>query len=154
METALRTWVSPEWCIALGRLLLTEKRAESPRSEETSRGGAMTEEDILGMRSPRLLPNIVPSVSSSGLYRAHWPSSLFSGWNKDTNRESSLCGSVETNPTSIHEDAGWTPLAALSGLGIRFCHELQCRSQMWLISAVAMAVVQAGSYSQQLRFRP
>jgi len=35
-----------------GRLLLAEKRVESMRSEDTSRGQAMAEEDILGLRSP------------------------------------------------------------------------------------------------------
>ena len=32
------------------------------------------------------------------------------------------------------------PLASLSGLRIRHCHELQCRCQMWLRSGVAVAV--------------
>ena len=42
----------------------------------------------------------------------------------------------------------WVPsLASLSGLGIRHCRELQCRSQMWLRSGVAVAVAQAGSCS-------
>ena len=31
-------------------------------------------------------------------------------------------------------------LASLSGLGTRRCHELWCRSQMWLGSGVAVAV--------------
>ena len=53
------------------------------------------------------------------------------------------------NPTRIHEDAGmWVPsLASLSGLRIRRCHELQCRSQTQLRSHIAVAVVQASSYS-------
>ena len=39
------------------------------------------------------------------------------------------------------------PLVSLSGLKIRHCHALWCRSQMQLRSSVAMAVVQASSYS-------
>ena len=41
------------------------------------------------------------------------------------------------------------PLALLSGLRIRRCHELWCRLQMRLRSgvAVAVAVVEAGGYS-------
>ena len=38
-------------------------------------------------------------------------------------------------------------LALLSGLRTRRCHELWCRLQMWLISCVAVALVQASSYS-------
>ena len=38
-------------------------------------------------------------------------------------------------------------LALLSGLKIRCCPELWCRSQMWLGSGVAVAVVYAGSYN-------
>ena len=51
-----------------------------------------------------------------------------------------------TNPTRNHEVAGLI-LALLSGLRIRRCHELWCRSQIWLRSGVAVAVVQAGSCS-------
>ena len=42
-------------------------------------------------------------------------------------------------PTSIHEKAG---LIAdfTQWLRIQHCHKLQCRSQMWLRSVVAMAV--------------
>ena len=36
-------------------------------------------------------------------------------------------------------------LAALNGLRIRCCPELWCRSQMWLGSGIAVAVVQAGN---------
>ena len=36
-------------------------------------------------------------------------------------------------------------LAPLSGLGVRHCCELWCRSQMWLRPPVAVAVAQAGS---------
>ena len=42
------------------------------------------------------------------------------------------------NPTSIHEDAGLI-LGSLSGLRIRRCRELWCRSQMQLGSCVAVA---------------
>ena len=41
-------------------------------------------------------------------------------------------------------------LASLSGLRIRRCCELWCRSQMQLRSGVAVAVVQAGGYSSDL----
>ena len=47
------------------------------------------------------------------------------------------------NPTSIHEVRS---LASLSRLRIQCCCELWCRSQMQLISCVAMAVVWASSY--------
>ena len=40
------------------------------------------------------------------------------------------------NPTRIHEDAGLIP-----GLRIWRCHELCCRSQTWLGSHVAVALV-------------
>ena len=43
-------------------------------------------------------------------------------------------------PTSTHEDAVQF-LALLSGLRISHCHELQQRSQIWLGSHVAVAVV-------------
>ena len=39
------------------------------------------------------------------------------------------------NPTNIHEDA------SLSGLRVWRCQELWCRSQTWLGSSVAVAVV-------------
>ena len=38
-------------------------------------------------------------------------------------------------------------LASLSGLRIRCCHELGCRSQVQLGSRVAVALAQAGGYS-------
>ena len=38
-------------------------------------------------------------------------------------------------------------LASISGSGNPRCHELWCRSQMWLKSPVAVAVVSAGSCS-------
>ena len=47
-----------------------------------------------------------------------------------------------TNPTRNHEVVG-SILASLSGLRIRHCHELWCRSQMWLGSHVAVAVAVA-----------
>ena len=37
-------------------------------------------------------------------------------------------------------------LASLSELRIRHCHELWCRSQMWLRPGVAVAAAQVGSY--------
>ena len=56
---------------------------------------------------------------------------------------SSHCGSAEMNPTSIQVRSP----ALLSGLRIGHWCELQCRSQMWLISHVAVTVVEAGSWS-------
>ena len=44
------------------------------------------------------------------------------------------------NLTSIHEDGGLL-LATLSGLWIQHYHKLQLRSQIWLGSRVAAAVV-------------
>ena len=44
-----------------------------------------------------------------------------------------------TNLTRNYEIAG--SLALLSGLGVRCGRELWCRSQMWLGSCVAVAVV-------------
>ena len=41
-------------------------------------------------------------------------------------------------------------LALLSGLRIWYCQELWCRSQMWLRSHVAVAVVKVGSCSSNL----
>jgi len=52
--------------------------------------------------------------------------------------QSSQCGSVVMNPTRIHEDVGSIPGFA-SGLRIRCCCELWCRSQMQLGSGVAVA---------------
>ena len=61
---------------------------------------------------------------------------------------SSHCGSVVTNPTSIHEDvclipglSQWVEDPALPNT------ELWCRSHMWLGSGVAVAVVYARSCS-------
>ena len=52
----------------------------------------------------------------------------------------SYCGSVETNLTSIHEDAGLIPGLAKQ-VKIQRCHELWCRLQMQFRSRVALAVV-------------
>ena len=41
-------------------------------------------------------------------------------------------------------------LALLSGPEIWRCRELWCRSQVWLGSCVAVAVVEAGGYSSDL----
>ena len=49
---------------------------------------------------------------------------------------------METNPTGNHEVAG-----SFSGLRIRHCCELWCRSQTWLGSWVAVAVAVAGGCS-------
>ena len=48
-------------------------------------------------------------------------------------------GSAVTNPTSNHKDAGSIP-GLISGLRTRHYRELQCRSQMWLGSRVAVVV--------------
>ena len=42
--------------------------------------------------------------------------------------------------TCIHEEVGWI-LALLRAWGIRHCHELWSRSQTWLRSLVAVAMV-------------
>ena len=57
---------------------------------------------------------------------------------------SSCCGSPGTNPITIHEDAVRS-LALLNGLRIRCCRELQCGSQRWLGSGMAMAVASSCS---------
>ena len=51
------------------------------------------------------------------------------------------------NLTSIYEEARIWSLASLSGLRIQRCHEPWCRLQTWLGSHIAVAVVQARSYS-------
>ena len=58
---------------------------------------------------------------------------------------SSHCGAVETDLTSILEDAGSIP-----GLRIWRCQELWCRSKMQLASHVAVAVAVASSCSSDL----
>ena len=45
-----------------------------------------------------------------------------------------------TNPTSIHKNVGSIPSLAQRVKDLAF-HELQCRSQTWLTSRVAVAVV-------------
>ena len=62
---------------------------------------------------------------------------------------SSHCGSMVTNSTSIHEDAGLIP-GLFSGLRIWPGHELRCRSQMWLGSGMAVAVASAAALIQPL----
>ena len=57
---------------------------------------------------------------------------------------SSYCGSVETNPTNIHKDAG-SSLDLPSGLRIQRWPKLWGRLQTQLESHVAVAVVSAGS---------
>ena len=54
------------------------------------------------------------------------------------------------NLTSIHEDAGLIPGASRSELRIQCYHKLQCRSQMWFRSVIAVVVVQASSCSSYL----
>ena len=42
------------------------------------------------------------------------------------------------------------PLALLRGLRMWYCHELWCRSQMWLKSCIAVAVAKADSCGSDL----
>ena len=58
-----------------------------------------------------------------------------------TDKGHSRRGAAETNPTRNHEGAGFQSLASLSGLRIEHCCELWCRSQTWLGSRIAVAVV-------------
>ena len=58
-------------------------------------------------------------------------------------------GSEEMNLTSIMR-MQVRALALLRGLRIQCCRELWCRSQRWLQSCVAVAMVQVGSYSSKL----
>ena len=57
-------------------------------------------------------------------------------------RGSSHCGTVEMNPSRDHKVAD-----SLSGLSIQCCSELWHMSQTQLRSGIAVAMVQAGSYS-------
>ena len=43
------------------------------------------------------------------------------------------------NPTSIHEDASLIPCLAQWLLKTQLCHKLQCGSQIWLRSGIAVA---------------
>jgi len=45
------------------------------------------------------------------------------------------------NPTSVHEGCRFESLASLSGFRTARCHKLWQRSQMWLGSGMAVAVV-------------
>ena len=58
---------------------------------------------------------------------------------------SSHRGTVEINLTRNRE-VGGSILALLSGLRIQCCRKLWCRSQTWLGSRIAVALVQAGGY--------
>ena len=64
-----------------------------------------------------------------------------------TKHRSSCHGSEEMNLTIASMRTQVGPLASLSGLRIRHCCQLWCRSQTQLKSGVAVAVVQAGSCS-------
>ena len=81
-------------------------------------------------------PHFLRKVSPS-LFFFSYPKRLLL---KSSYYGSSLCGSAETNPTSIHEDVGSILGALLSRLWIRCCCELWCRSQMQLGLRVAVAV--------------
>ena len=60
-----------------------------------------------------------PSISVSWGSTKIWVPAV-AQWAKNPTSGSSCCGSVVTNPTSIHEDEG-SILGLLSGLGIRCC---------------------------------
>ena len=60
---------------------------------------------------------------------------------------SSRCVSVEENLPGIHGDTGLDSLASLSGVRIRYCHGLRCRSQTRLGSHIDVAVLQASIHS-------
>ena len=61
-------------------------------------------------------------------------------------QRSSHRGSVETNLTSIHEDAGLIPGTAHWVKDLHF-HELWCRSQVQLRYCITVAVKKASGYS-------
>ena len=65
---------------------------------------------------------------------------------KEGRKGSSRCSLAETNLT-VFMSSQVRSLALFSGRRVQCCHELWCRSQMQLGSQVAMAVVQASSYS-------
>ena len=67
-------------------------------------------------------------------------------FNYDYNFKSPHGGSAVTNPTSIHVDMDSNPWPHC-GLRIWHCCELWCRLQMRFGSHIAMAVVQASSFS-------
>ena len=82
--------------------------------------------------------------------RGHIPWLIASFLHRQNQRlRSSYHGSVETNLTMSMRMQVWS-LASLSGLRIWHCHELWCRSQMWLGSQVAVAVAWASGYSFNL----
>ena len=63
---------------------------------------------------------------------------------------SSRHGSAVTNLTSILVGMRVWSFVLLSGLSIWRCHELWCRSRMWLRSCIAMAMVWASSCNSDL----
>ena len=73
----------------------------------------------------------------------NWVTMLYSGkklyWGNNNKKKIGVPVVAQwlTNPTSNHEVAGSVP--SLSGLRIRCCWELWCRSQVWLGSHVAVA---------------
>ena len=76
------------------------------------------------------------------LKRSSFPRITFPGMKNE--KGSSCHGSAEMNLTSIHEDVGSIPV--LAQCGSRVPLELWCRSQKWLGSLIAVAVVWASSY--------
>ena len=57
---------------------------------------------------------------------------------------------MRSGTDSVSENMGVWFLASLSGLRLWHCHKLQCRSQMWIPSGVAVAVGQTGSWGSDL----
>ena len=92
-----------------------------------------------------LQAELVVMVVRSGACRTSKPK-IHSGMGKIATRRRQDVGGVPvvaqrlTNPTSIHEDMGSIP-GLTHGLRIQRCRELWSRSQMWLGSHVAVAVV-------------